>query len=80
MISLLAFKFDPFRNAPSSFRIVFSPLMHADYLHLCLNIFGGFLVLNQLEEAIGKKRTVVISVDYPHINRLGTCRTDPDSH
>ena len=60
MISLLAFKFDPFRNAPSSFRIVFSPLMHADYLHLCLNIFGGFLVLNQLEEAIGKKRTVVM--------------------
>ena len=59
-MSLIAFRFDSFRNAPSSVRIVMSPLLHADFLHLCLNIFGGFLVLNQLEEAIGKKRTVVI--------------------
>ncbi|MFM2413394.1 MAG: hypothetical protein RJB05_570, partial [Armatimonadota bacterium] len=41
-MSLIAFRYDSFRNAPSSFRIVLSPLLHADYLHLCLNIFGGF--------------------------------------
>lgn len=60
MMSLIAFKFDPFRNAPSSLQILVSPLLHADYLHLCLNIFGGFLVLNQLEVAIGKRRSVVM--------------------
>jgi len=60
MMSLLELLLAPFRHTPSILRILISPFLHADYLHLCLNIFGGFFVLNQLEEAIGKRRSVVI--------------------
>ena len=58
----MAFKFDPFRNAPSIFRVLVSPFLHADYLHLCLNVFGGFLVLNRLEEVVGSRRLVIVIV------------------
>lgn len=56
----MTFRFDPFRNAPSLLRISVSPFLHADYLHLCLNVFGGFLVLNRLEEAEGSRRLVIV--------------------
>lgn len=56
----MTFRFDPFRNAPYLLRILVSPLLHADYLHLCLNVFGGFLILNRLEEAVGRRRLVIV--------------------
>jgi membrane associated rhomboid family serine protease len=36
--------------------------LHADYLHLCLNVFGGFLVLNRLEEVVGSRRFLLVIV------------------
>jgi membrane associated rhomboid family serine protease len=36
--------------------------LHADYLHLCLNVFGGFLVLNRLEEVVGSRRLLIVIV------------------
>jgi membrane associated rhomboid family serine protease len=59
-MSLVAFTLDPFRNVLPALRGLASPFLHADYLHLCLNIFGGFLVLNHLEAAIGKKRSLIV--------------------
>ena len=58
----MTFRFDPFRNAPSMFRILVSPFLHADYLHLCLNVFGEFLVLNRLEEVVGSRRLLIVIV------------------
>ena len=58
----MTFRFDPFRNAPSLLRILVSPFLHADYLHLCLNVFGGFLVLNRLEEVVGSRRLLIVIV------------------
>lgn len=60
VMSVMTFRIDPFRNAPYLLRILVSPLLHADYLHICLNVFGGFLVLNRLEEAVGRRRLVIV--------------------
>ena len=62
VMSVMTFRFDPFRNAPSLLRILVSPFLHADYLHLCLNVFGGFLVLNRLEEVVGSRRLLIVIV------------------
>jgi membrane associated rhomboid family serine protease len=62
LMSVMTFRFDPFRNAPSILRILVSPFLHADYLHLCLNVFGGFLVLNRLEEVVGSRRFLLVIV------------------
>lgn len=59
-MSVMTFRFDPFRNASSLLRILVSPFLHADFLHLCLNVFGGFLVLNRLEEIVGSRRLVIV--------------------
>lgn len=58
----MTFRFDAFRNAPYLLRILVSPFLHADYLHLCLNVFGGFLVLNRLEEVVGSRRLLIVIV------------------
>jgi len=58
----MTFRIDSFRNAPSLLRILIAPFIHADYLHLCLNVFGGFLVLNRLEEVVGSRRLLLVIV------------------
>jgi membrane associated rhomboid family serine protease len=37
-----------------------SPLLHADYLHLCLNIFGSYLVVGRFEDINGTRPTLVL--------------------
>ncbi len=54
VLSIVNFRFN-FAN--SLLRCVAAPLLHADLLHLCLNAFGGFLVLTRLEQSCGSRRT-----------------------
>jgi len=44
-------------SLPQSIRILLSPFLHADYLHLCLNVLGSFLVIGRLEECNGARLT-----------------------
>ena len=37
-----------------------SPIVHADYLHLCVNLLGGLLVLSRVEEKSGCRQTLVV--------------------
>jgi membrane associated rhomboid family serine protease len=37
-----------------------SPIVHADYLHLCVNLLGGHLVLSRVEEKSGWRQTLVV--------------------
>lgn len=47
-------------NLIPALRFFLSPLLHADYLHLCLNVLGGFLVIGRLEETNGPRQTAVL--------------------
>lgn len=46
-----------FSSLPMPIRIFISPFLHADYLHLCLNILGSFLVVGRLEDCSGARLT-----------------------
>ncbi|MEY3601797.1 MAG: hypothetical protein RL169_1041, partial [Armatimonadota bacterium] len=37
-----------------------SPVVHADYLHLCVNLLGGLLVLSRVEEKSGWRQTLLV--------------------
>lgn len=41
-------------------RSIISPLIHADYLHLCVNMLGGLVVLSRLEEAYGWRQILFV--------------------
>ncbi len=44
-------------SLPVPIIILLSPFLHADYLHLCLNILGSFLVVGRLEDSTGARLT-----------------------
>lgn len=47
--------------SPSKFLwCMMSPIVHADYLHLCVNLLGGLLVLSRVEEKSGWRQTLVV--------------------
>ncbi|MFM7186990.1 MAG: rhomboid family intramembrane serine protease [Armatimonadota bacterium] len=37
-----------------------SPVVHADYLHMCVNLLGGLLVLSRVEEKSGWRQTLFV--------------------
>ena len=60
MLSVISFQLESLGRVLPIIRIVISPLLHADYLHLCVNTLGGFLVLSRLEETNGLRLTSAI--------------------
>lgn len=55
--SVVALETQSLSSLPGPIRILISPFLHADYLHLCLNILGSFLVIGRLEECNGARLT-----------------------
>jgi membrane associated rhomboid family serine protease len=51
--SVLGFQYQ--KNVPVNpvLLCLLSPFLHADYLHLFLNVLGGYLVFSKLEELVG---------------------------
>lgn len=43
-------------------RSMISPVIHADYLHLCMNMLGGLVVLSLVEETCGWRQTLLVVV------------------
>lgn len=41
-------------------RSIISPVIHADYLHLCVNMLGGLVVLSRVEETFGWRQTLFV--------------------
>lgn len=41
-------------------RCLVSPLVHVDYLHLCVNLLGALLVLGRIEENNGWRQTIFV--------------------
>ena len=41
-------------------RSIISPVIHADYLHLCVNMLGGLVVLSLVEETCGWRQTLFV--------------------
>ena len=57
LASVVALQTQFFSNLPVPIRILLSPLLHADYLHLCLNNLGCYLVVGRFEEINGTRQT-----------------------
>lgn len=43
-------------------RSIISPAIHADYLHLCVNMLGGLVVLSRVEETCGWLQTLFVAL------------------
>jgi membrane associated rhomboid family serine protease len=60
LASAIALQTELVSNLPVPIRILISPVLHADYLHLCLNILGSYLVMGRFEESNGTRQTAVL--------------------
>lgn len=60
LVSLLYLQSERVASPSKILWCMMSPIVHADYLHLCVNLLGGQLVLSRVEEKSGWRQTLVV--------------------
>lgn len=60
LLSIVILRINRLEQLPQLLTWFISPIRHADYLHLCLNILGGYLVIRKLEGCAGWRPTLLV--------------------